>query len=153
MNDNVEVNPFLDDRVLSVRHNDSTFTAPRNAKGQLLPGAQLNPGKRRKTKPITEALKRLLASKTADDVTLAEAMAREAIKTAQCSGDKNYIGALNIVLDRVEGKVPVNLGIDDETRDFLSGNHIAKLMVEAQQEQKRLTSNGDETPQDEQGGD
>ena len=138
-------NPFLDERVLSLRHNDATFTAPRNAKGQLLPGAQLNPDKRRKTKPITEALKRLLASRTPEDITLAEAMAREAIKTAQDRDGKNYIGALNIVLDRVEGKVPVNLGIDDETRDFLTGNHIAKLMLEAQQEQKRLT----ETPQNE----
>ena len=139
-----QVNPFLDERVLT-KHNEPNIIVDRRPNGQLMPGVVLNPTGKPKTKPITDALKRILDIKDDKGNTLADTMAREAIKTAQDRDGKNYIGALNIVLDRVEGKVPVNLGIDDETREFLTGNHIAKLMLEAQQEQKRLT----ETPQNE----
>ena len=145
-------NPFLDERVLHntaipaiTEHKD--ITEHKGSKAHLWkPGQSGNPGGRRKTKLITDAILTRLETQGDKDLVI-----DNIIETLKDRQSKSYSSVLSQVWDRAEGKVPVNLGIDDETKDFLTGNHIAKLMIEAREEQKRLTdtqSKAIEEPQD-----
>lgn len=73
------------------------------------PGQSGNPGGRPRRKPVTDRLRDILESTDKNGKTVADRIV-EAIRDAAIGGDVRFV---ELILDRIEGKVPNVLQVDD----------------------------------------
>ena len=77
------------------------------------PGQSGNPGGRPRRKPVTDRLRDILESTDKNGKTVADRIV-EAIRDAAIGGDVRFV---ELILDRIEGKVPNILQVDDFSND------------------------------------
>ena len=79
---------------------------------QWQPGKSGNPGGRPKLTPITDWLRKLIDQPDGSGKTGGERIARHLVEVASSSGTKTAVPAAEMILDRIEGRVPSRLELD-----------------------------------------